>query len=325
MNLRFWRGRRVFVTGHTGFKGTWLVDWLSLLGARVTGFSLDDDVRDLSALSNAVRESEPELLFHLAAQALVRQSYEDPVATFTTNLTGTVHVLETVRGAPSIRAALMVTSDKCYANTGEQRAFREGDRLGGRDPYSTSKACAELAIASYRHSYFQNATAPHVVSLRAGNVIGGGDWSRDRLIPDLVRAFQDGRPAEIRYPDATRPWQFVLDVLHGYLLVAERAFDGEVAPAFNFGPDEGASRPVRWIADRMVRDWGNGASWVDVRGAHLTEESFLAIDSTLARETLGWRPQLDAESAVAWTGAWYRSKDDLRRHQIESFMERISA
>ena len=323
----FWDGRRLFVTGHTGFKGTWLTRWLGMLGARVTGYSLDaHDVRDLERLRGAMSAARPEIVMHLAAQSLVRASYADPVGTYTTNVIGTVNVLEAIRATPSVRVAVMVTSDKCYANSGSGRAFREDDPLGGRDPYSGSKAAAELAIASYRNSFFAGADAPRIVSVRAGNVIGGGDWAEDRLVPDLVRAFRDGRPAVIRYPDATRPWQFVLDALHGYLRVAECAYERADLPAvFNFGPDPAESCTVRWLADSMAARWGNGASWRQADGVQPYEAATLAVDSSRAREVLGWTPLLDAEGAVAWTAEWYESTHDLTHDltgaQLERFME----
>lgn len=322
MNRGFWRGRRVFVTGHTGFKGTWLTRWLTLLGAEVTGYSLPDDVRDLEQLRAAMHAGQPEIVMHLAAQALVRASYGDPLATFTTNVTGSVHVLECVRALPSVRVAVMVTSDKSYANSGGHHAFREDDPLGGRDPYSASKACAELAIAAYRDSYFTN--GPRVISVRAGNVIGGGDWSKDRLVPDLVRAFRGAERARIRYPEATRPWQFVLDALHGYLRAAECAWERELPHAFNFGPDETQSRSVRWLADTMAARWGDGASWYAAGQEEQPHEApTLALDSTRARTILGWKPLLDAESAVAWTTDWYKSARDRTAEQLERFMEAV--
>jgi CDP-glucose 4,6-dehydratase len=321
MNRGFWRERRVFVTGHTGFKGTWLTEWLTMLGARMTGYSLpENDVRDLASLRAAMSAAEPEVVIHLAAQALVRASYDDPVRTFTTNVIGTVNVLEAIRAVPSVRAAVLITSDKCYANDGHPHPFAEDDRLGGRDPYSASKACAELAIAAYRDSFL--AGSPRIISVRAGNVIGGGDWSSDRLVPDLMRAFREGTPARIRYPEATRPWQFVLDALHGYLLTAESAFRGDDLPdAFNFGPDARDARTVRWLADTMAARWGDGASWHDPDEAHPHEEPTLALDSARARQFLGWKPMLDAETAVAWTTDWYKSARVLTREQIDRFME----
>jgi len=326
MNPQFWRGRRVFLTGHTGFKGRWLARWLTILGADVSGYSLpDNDVRDLAALRTAMNTAQPEVVFHLAAQALVRASYDDPVTTFTTNVIGTVNVLESLRSTTSVRVAVLVTSDKCYANANEGRAFREGDPLGGDDPYSGSKACAEMAIEAYRKSYFSRAGAPRIVSVRAGNVIGGGDWSSDRLVPDLVRSFLNRRAALIRNPESTRPWQFVLDALHGYLLAAECAFDRDDLPrSFNFGPSEQEARTVGWLAAAMAARWGDGASSQVVQGSHPYEAQTLALDSSLARQILQWKPLLDIPTAVAWTTDWYRSERDLTNSQIEDFMERAA-
>lgn len=327
MNPQFWRNRRVFLTGHTGFKGRWLTRWLTILGADVSGYSLpENDVRDLPALRDALNAAQPEIVFHLAAQALVRTSYDDPVTTFTTNVIGTVNVLESLRSTPSVRAAVLVTSDKCYANSGEGRAFRESDPLGGDDPYSSSKACAEMAIAAYRKSFFSpDAAAPRIISVRAGNVIGGGDGSSDRLIPDLVRSFRERKEAVIRNPEATRPWQFVLDALHGYLLTAECAFDRADLPrSFNFGPSEHEARTVGWLAAAMAARWGEGASSHVVQGSHPYEAQTLALDSSLARQVLQWKPLLDIPTAVAWTTDWYRSECDLTDSQIEDFMERVT-
>jgi CDP-glucose 4,6-dehydratase len=327
MTPDFWRGRRVFVTGHTGFKGTWLTRWLTMVGADVTGYSLpENDVRDLSSLRNSMRAARPEVVFHLAAQALVRTSYDDPVTTFTTNVIGTVHVLESLRGTPSARVAVLVTSDKCYANSGQRHAFLETDLLGGRDPYSSSKACAEMAIAAYRDSFFTGDASPRIISVRAGNVIGGGDWSSDRLVPDLVRSFRERKEARIRHPDATRPWQFVLDALHGYLLAAECAFARTDLPdAFNFGPSEHEARTVSWLAEAMAARWGEGASLLVEQGHHPYEAATLALDSSLSRQVLHWKPLLDIPTAVAWTTDWYRSERDLTNSQIEDFMERATA
>lgn len=326
MNRGFWRKRRVFITGHSGFKGTWLTKWLTMLGAEVTGYSLpENDVRDLPALRDAMTAAQPEVMFHLAAQALVRTSYDDPVTTFTTNVIGTVNVLESLRSTASVRAAVLVTSDKCYANSGEGRAFRESDLLGGSDPYSSSKACAEMAIAAYRDSFFSEEASPCIVSVRAGNVIGGGDWSSDRLVPDLVRSFRERKEALIRNPEATRPWQFVLDALHGYLLAAECAFERADLPrAFNFGPSEHEARSVSWLAAAMAARWGEGASSHVVQGSHPYEAQTLALDSSLARQVLHWKPLLDIPTAVAWTTDWYRSERDLTNSQIEDFMERAT-
>ncbi|HUJ13175.1 MAG TPA: CDP-glucose 4,6-dehydratase [Thermoanaerobaculia bacterium] len=325
MNPAFWRQRRVFVTGHSGFKGRWLMHWLEALGASATGYSLDaDDIRDLPRLRAAVAAAKPEIVFHLAAQALVRVSYEEPVATFATNAIGTVHVLEAIRVVPSVRVAVLVTSDKCYANSsGQPRAFREDDVLGGDDPYSASKASAELAIAAYRASFFRDGSAARIFSGRAGNVIGGGDVSPDRLVPDLVRAFRAGLPARVRFPEATRPWQHVLDALHGYLRLAHVAFErDDLPPSFNFGPDGRQSRSVRWLADAMAAQWGDGASWAFMNERQPNEAPELSLDSTRAREVLGWRPLLSPETAVEWTVEWYKSGRDLTAAQIERFMEK---
>lgn len=320
MNRAFWQGKRVFLTGHSGFKGRWLHSWLAMLDTRVAGYSLPDEIRDLRALRDATEAAEPDIVFHLAAQPLVLASHEEPVATFETNVIGTVNMLEALRTVPSARAAIIVTSDKSYANSGDGRAFCEDDRLGGGDPYSSSKACAELVVDSYRRSFFESGT--RLISVRAGNVIGGGDDARDRLVPDLVRAFRAGEPARIRNLDATRPWLFVLDALHGYLLAAERAFAGEGLPgAFNFGPDRSDARSVRWLADAMAARWGAGAAWTAACEAHPREDSQLALDSARARSVLGWRPLLDPETAVTWTADWYKSKRDLTVEQIRRFME----
>ena len=350
----FWRGKRVLVTGHTGFKGAWLSLWLRRLGAVLTGYALPPptdpslfqlarvsegltsvtgDVRDLEHLTNVLRAARPEVVFHLAAQALVRPSYDDPVGTFSTNVLGTVNILEAVRQVDGIRVVVNVTSDKCYENRGERRGLREEDPLGGHDPYSSSKACAEIVTASYRRSFFgasKAGTEPvAVASARAGNVIGGGDWAVDRLVPDCMRALMAGRPIRIRNPDAVRPWQFVLEPLGGYLRLAERLWSGgqEYAGAWNFGPAERDAAPVRRIADRMVEHWANGTSWVQEPGEHPHEAPYLRLDCAKARDRLGWSPRTDLDQALAWVVRWYtdyRSGRDMRDatiEQIGEFME----
>ena len=352
MSREFWAGRRVFLTGHTGFKGSWLTQWLKLRGARVTGFalapptnpslfvdgnvaggmnSIDGDVRDLGALRAAMRGADPELVFHLAAHALVRPSYDDPVGTYATNVMGTVNLLEAVRACHGVRAVVVVTSDKCYENREWERAYREDDPLGGKDPYSSSKACAELVAAAYRCSFFSSDGATRVASVRAGNVIGGGDWAKDRLVPDLMRAFAAGTPAAIRNPEATRPWQFVLDPLHGYLKVAEAlCARADADQAWNFGPPDDEVRTVGWIADELVRVWGGGA-WRRDDGANPPEASALKLDSARARTLLGWRPRVPLPAALQWIVEWHRqwlrdrtSAARLTTAQIERF-EQIAA
>ncbi len=331
MRRDFWRGRRVFITGHTGFKGSWLTLWLRQAGAEITGYSLrppstpnlfDEarvadgitsiiaDVRDRSALRDAIRRSDAEVVLHLAAQSLVRPSYESPAETYEVNVMGTVNVLDAVREQPGVRLAVIVTSDKCYENREWEWAYREDDRLGGKDPYSNSKACAELVTSAYRQSFFSAPDAARVVTVRAGNVIGGGDWARDRLVPDLVRAFGAGEPAVIRNPRSTRPWQFVLDPLNGYLELAEAMLSERGAglpDEWNFGPSPADVRPVQWIADRMVDVWGGTAAWRQQSGDDPPEARSLTLDSARARERLGWHSRLDAASAIDWTVSWYHS------------------
>lgn len=339
MNRDFWRGKRVFVTGHTGFKGSWLVTWLTRLGADVTGYALapdetpnlfdtarvaDDidsrigDVRDFESLRGALAGSEAEIVFHLAAQSLVRKSYENPVDTYATNVMGTVHVLETVRALKSVRAVVVVTSDKCYENLERPVPYRENDALGGRDPYSSSKACQELVAAAYRQSF----PGPAIATARAGNVIGGGDWARDRLVPDLLRAFSAGEPAVIRNPASIRPWQHVLEPLHGYLLLAEKLVDGDgFSEAWNFGPYEHDVRPVRWIADALAARWGNGAQWQQDGSAHPHEATTLKLDSTRARTLLHWTPRLSLDESLDWIVEWHRAADSraITLQQIERY------
>jgi CDP-glucose 4,6-dehydratase len=326
----FWRGKRVFVTGHTGFKGAWLCSWLEHLGARVFGLALPPDtepslcaliglearighvqadIRDADRLGAAMTGFAPEIVLHLAAQSLVRRSYRDPAGTFATNVLGTVNLLEAVRRTPSVRAVVIVTSDKCYDNRDGDRPFCETDALGGADPYSASKAAAELVTSAWRQSFFNRPGQAAVASARAGNVIGGGDWAEDRLIPDCIAALVAGRPIEIRNPHSTRPWQHVLDPLAGYLLLAERLFTEGAAFAqpWNFGPSTEDIRPVGRIADAVVARWGEGARWIasETPGPH--EAGRLALDASLARSRLGWAPRLGLDDALSWTVDWYRS------------------
>lgn len=327
---RVFRGKRIFLTGHTGFKGSWLSLLLARLGAEVRGYSLeppsspslfalagveDDapwvrgDVRDADGLRRAVTDHDPHLVIHMAAQSLVRPSYVDPLETFSTNVMGTANLLAACREAPRLRAIISVTSDKCYANQGWVHGYRETDPLGGHDPYSASKACAEIVTASFGASFF-NARGPLVATVRSGNVIGGGDFATDRLIPDLMRAFADGAPAVIRHPGSTRPWLHVLDSLRGYLALAAVLCRGkkDFAGAWNFAPTDDPGWSVAAMADRLVEIWAQDASWARQEGVrHPHEACALRLDTSKARLRLGWQPLLSLPEALEWTVRWYKA------------------
>lgn len=322
----FWKSRRVLVTGHTGFKGGWLSIWLQRLGAEVSGYALAPatepnffttanvadtlrseigDIRDLERLSRVINDVRPEFIIHMAAQSLVRPSYADPVDTYSANVMGTVNILEAARHCDSVAAIVNVTTDKCYENLERLEGYREDEPLGGHDPYSSSKGCAELVTSSYRRSF-----ALPVASARAGNVIGGGDWAEDRLIPDIMRAFMAGESATIRNPASTRPWQHVLEPLHGYLALAERlhADPAGFAEAWNFGPADDDAKPVGWLADRLTELWPNDASWSDESDTNaLHEAAFLRLNCDKARQRLAWKPGMTLDDALQWTVEWYRT------------------
>ncbi len=339
MKASFWKGKRVLITGHTGFKGSWLSLWLQELGAELIGLSLDPpsspnlyeqanisdgmislrvDIRNLDEIKLLFIEYQPEIVFHLAAQALVRYSYDEPVETYAVNVMGTLHILEAIRAVQSVRAAVMVTTDKCYDNKEWEWGYRENEPMGGHDPYSSSKGCAELLIASYRDSYFpvqkyaQHQTA--VASVRAGNVIGGGDWAKNRLIPDILRAFEEKKSVIVRNPGATRPWQHVLEPLSGYLVLAQKLYEktGEYSEAWNFGPYDMSVKPVDWILNKMVSKW-EGASWKLDKSVHPYEAGFLKLDISKAETKLDWHPIWGLEHAltkiIQWHKAWVKKKN----------------
>lgn len=336
----------MFLTGHTGFKGSWLSLWLQSLGAEVCGFSLPaptrpslfelaniaegmtsimGDIRDANNLTQTLQTYQPDIVIHMAAQSLVRESYLDPAGTYATNVMGTLHLLEAARQIPSVKVVVNVTTDKCYENREWTWGYRENDRLGGHDPYASSKACAEILSASYRQSFLTRQGIA-MATVRAGNVIGGGDWATDRLIPDIMRGFLANEPVQIRYPDAVRPWQHVLEPLHGYLMLAERLWvDGEhYAEGWNFGPAHEDAKPVRWIANTLASHWNTihetGANWYTDTDSHPHETGTLRLDCAKARERLGWIPQLPLETALHWIVEWYgayAANQDMRQRTLD--------
>lgn len=354
MNQNFWRGKRVFLTGHTGFKGGWLTLWLHQMGACVTGYalaaptepslfesarvaegitSLTGDIRDGTTLKDAMVDAQPEIVFHMAAQPLVRYSYDNPVETYSTNVMGVVHLLEAVRATRTVRAVVNVTSDKCYENKEWPWGYRESEPMGGYDPYSNSKGCAELITAAYRNSFFNcEKYAQHGVAIgsgRAGNVIGGGDWALDRLIPDMLRAIGQGQAVQIRNPHAIRPWQHVLEPLSGYLLLAEKlhTHGPQYAEGWNFGPHDIDAKPVEWIIETITREWGEHASWALDGQAHPHEATYLKLDCSKARARLRWRPRWDIGHTIKKIVEWHQAYDrgaDMRAvslAQIDSYQK----
>ncbi|NQT32853.1 MAG: CDP-glucose 4,6-dehydratase [Candidatus Omnitrophica bacterium] len=352
MFLGAYKGKRVLVTGHTGFKGSWLSLWLLRLGAEVAGFSLflpsdpcnfealklenkirhyEGDVRNIDEIKKVMEEFKPEIVFHLAAQSLVRRSYDQPKDTFDTNLGGTVNILEGIRNCPSVRAAVIITSDKCYRNVEQDLGYHEDDTLGGDDPYSASKGCAELAVRSYAVSYFNKDDSPKVSTTRAGNVIGGGDWAQDRIIPDCVRAWSRKKESIIRNPEATRPWQHVLEPLSGYLWLGANLIKNPekvTGEAFNFGPDEKVVQPVKELVDQFLRSWPEG-QWKHMPSSGgKKESSLLSLSCDKALKILGWQPVLDFDETVNLTAEWYKTYYDggniydFSCTQIDSYVEK---
>ena len=345
MNKKFWKDKTVLITGHTGFKGSWLSLWLQSVGTRIIGYSLSPptnpslfevanvadrmcsitgDVRDLEHLKTTIAKYQPEIIIHMAAQSLVRDSYTKPIETYTTNIIGTVNVLEAVRQVKGSRIVLIVTSDKCYQNNEWLWGYRENEPMGGYDPYSSSKGCAEIIMSAYRHSYFPVEDYDNhniaIASARAGNVIGGGDWSNDRLIPDIIKAFMENRPVIVRNPNAMRPWQHVLEPLNGYLCLIERLWGNgpEFSSGWNFGPSDEV-REVSWIVERMVELWGKNAHWNLDKAQHPYEAKYLKLDCSKANNILKWSPKLDLSVTLEWIIEWYRNY--LENNNMRNYTE----
>jgi CDP-glucose 4,6-dehydratase len=352
MNSAFWHGKRVLLTGHTGFKGSWLSLWLQSMGAKVIGYALTPptnpslfevanvssgmtsiigDIRDLAHLQKVFAEHQPEIVIHMAAQPLVRYSYLEPVETYSTNVMGTVNLLEAIRQTKCVKAVVNVTTDKCYENREWAWGYRENEAMGGFDPYSSSKGCAELVTAAYRNSYFHpEKYHEHGVAIatgRAGNVIGGGDWAEDRLIPDTMRAIVSGQPVNIRNPHSIRPWQHVLEPLSGYLLLAQRLYEEgpAFAEAWNFGPNDDDAKPVDWILDKLSKTWGEGAGWQLDKGEHPHEAHYLKLDCSKAKSRLQWQPKWSLATAIEEICVWHKAhtaEADMQAmclHQIKQY------
>ena len=350
LDYSFWKDKNVIITGHTGFKGSWLAFWLAKLGVQVTGYALDQltspnlfntlqikelikdhrhDIRDLSALKNVIRSTKPEIIIHMAAQSLVKESYKDPVGTYTTNVIGTMNLIEAARSCDSIRVILIITSDKCYENREIHYGYKETDPMGGHDPYSSSKGCAELVTMAYRRSFFSDDSAVAIASARAGNVIGGGDWARDRIIPDAMRAFNGKKTLQVRNPIAVRPWQHVLEPLSGYMVLCENMWNqpSQYSEGWNFGPVDESVCTVEEIIKRVAEYWGDQADWVKSNGEHPHEATLLKLDITKAKKQLGWEPKWDLDTALEKTVSWYKNYyngEDIHvmsLQQIEKYQE----
>lgn len=355
INPSFWENKRVFLTGHTGFKGSWLSIWLHSMGAKVTGYALAPptqpslfeeanvgelihsiigDISDVDALDKAMQEANPEIVIHMAAQPLVIESYKNPVETYSTNVMGTVYLFESVRKCSSVKAVINVTTDKCYENKEWVWGYRENEPLGGYDPYSNSKACSELVTSSYRNSFFNPTDYDNhgvaIASARSGNVIGGGDWAENRLIPDCVNSLVNNEPIHIRNPHAIRPWQHVLEPLSGYLLLAEKLYNHgpEYAEAWNFGPNDEDAKPVEWIVQKMIEKWDGQASYKVDEGDHLHEAGYLKLDCSKAKIQLGWQPHWSLETAIEKIVQWsnnYQSKENIRKVSLRQIQEYTKA
>jgi CDP-glucose 4,6-dehydratase len=349
----FWKGKKVFLTGHTGFKGSWLSLWLTSMGAKVTGYALAPnttpnlfdvlaidsliekshiaDIRDLATLQKAISEAKPDVVIHMAAQPLVRYSYDNPVETYATNVMGTVHVLESTRAIDSVRATVVITTDKCYENNEWVWGYRENEPMGGHDPYSNSKGCAELVTSAYRQSYFSHSNSSNrVASARAGNVIGGGDWSEDRLIPDAIKAFEANVPLMIRNPLATRPWQHVLEPLSGYLILAQALYKQGLsfASGWNFGPRDEDNRAVQEVANLLISGWSETARWEKEGSEQPYEANLLKLDCSKARVQLGWKPKWDLEEAIHKIVQWqkaFQAKQNMQELSLSQINHYMSA
>lgn len=354
MTPAFWHGKKIFMTGHTGFKGSWFSLWLQNAGAELTGYSLEapteinlfemaqvqkgmnsikGDVRDLDNLKKAIKAANPDIIIHMAAQSLVRLSYDEPVETYATNVMGTVNILEAARQSSNAKVVLNVTTDKCYENNGQLSGYRENDTLGGYDPYSNSKACSELVTSAYRSSFFRNKKNPQghgaaVASARSGNVIGGGDWAKDRLFTDIITAFEEGRPVSVRYPNAVRPWQHVLEPLNGYAMLVEKlyAHGKDYAEGWNFGPDNEDAKPVSWLVEQMTTAWGGKQTWKNEEKPQPHEADLLKLDCTKAKTRLGWTPRWKIGKALSTIVEWHKARlggEDMRAftlRQINDFV-----
>ena len=338
VNEKFWENKKVFVTGHTGFKGSWLCLWLQKMNSIICGYSLEPnsnpnlfnlanvdqkmksiigDIRDLEKIKHKINDFDPDIVIHMAAQPLVRLSYVDPVETYTTNVIGTLNLLEACRSCKSLKSIVVITTDKCYENKEKDEGYKEFEPMGGHDPYSSSKGCCELLVSSYRRSYFNDKNSASLASVRAGNVIGGGDWSKDRLIPDILNSFKDSKTVKIRNPKSIRPWQHVLEPLSGYLILAERLYinGDKYAEAWNLGPDIEDCKTVEWILNNMVKKWGEGASWKYEKNDNLHEANFLKLDCTKAASMLNWFPKWKLDYTLSLIIDWYKqfiNKSDMR-------------